>query len=115
MIIIAKSDKPVNAIQISEKINFSRHHIGKVLQRLVKDGMLNSFRGPTGGFMLKKDPSDILIFDIYRSIEGEIDYGKCPHDRHTCPNDKCIRDNLVDKLSKEFESYLKMHSLKDYI
>ncbi len=68
MILIAKSETPLNAIYLSEKISFSKHHIAKVLQRLVKDGYLVSFRGPKGGFLLKKKPSEILIYDIYRSI-----------------------------------------------
>ncbi len=65
MILIAQSEIPVNAIQLSKKINFSKHHIAKVLQRLVKDGFLVSFRGPTGGFLLKKDATDILLYDIF--------------------------------------------------
>ena len=115
MIIIAKAKTPVNAIYLSEKISFSKHHIAKVLQRLVKEGFLVSFRGPTGGFLLKKEPSEILIYDIYRSIEGEIDYGECPQTDHICPNDKCIRNSLVDKLSRDFESYLKNYTLEDYL
>ena len=115
MILIAKSETPLNAIYLSEKISFSKHHIAKVLQRLVKDGYLVSFRGPKGGFLLKKKPSEILIYDIYRSIEGEIDYGECPHTEHICPNDKCIRNSLVDKLSRDFESYLKSYTLEDYL
>lgn len=77
LIVLAREDKALNAIQLSEKISASKHHIGKVMQRLVKDGLFISSRGPTGGFKLKKDPSDILIYDIYRSIEGEIEIGEC--------------------------------------
>ena len=115
MIIIAQSEKPINAIQLSKKINFSRHHIAKVLQRLVKDGYLVSFRGPAGGFLLKKEATDILLYDIYRSIEGEIDYNECSQNQHTCPFNKCIRKSLVNKLSKQFEDYMKSYTLKDYL
>lgn len=115
LIVIAKSDKPLNAIQLSEKIGFSKHHIGKVLQRLVKDGFLRSFRGPTGGFEMRKKPEDISIYDIYRSIDGEVDYGECPHDVHICPVNKCIRNELINKLSREFVEYLKSRTLKEYL
>jgi Rrf2 family protein len=115
MILIAKAEKPLNAIHLSDQINFSKHHIAKVLQRLVKDGYLLSFRGPTGGFLLKKEPGDILLYDIYRSIEGEIDYNECPQNQHTCPFNKCIRNSIINKLSKEFEDYMKSYTLKDYL
>lgn len=114
-IIIAKTDKPVNAIKLSEKIGFSKFNIGKVLQRLVKDGILTSFRGPAGGFKLRKKPADILIYDIYRSIEGEVDFGECPHEHHICPVDKCIRDSIVKKMSDDFVKILKEQTLQDYL
>ena len=115
LIVISKSDKPLNAIRLSEKIGFSKHHIGKVMQRLVKDGFLNSYRGPTGGFEMKKKPKDIKIYDIYRSIEGEVDMGECPHDLHICPTDKCIRNDLIKRLSEEFVTYLQSRTLQEYL
>lgn len=114
-IIIAKAEKPVNAIQLSGQIGFSKFNIGKVLQRLVKDGILKSYRGPTGGFLLKKKPTDILIYDIYRSIEGEVDAGACPHEHHICPVDKCIRDSIIKKMSDDFVNILKSQSLQEYL
>ncbi len=115
MILIAQSKNPINAIQLSEKINYSRHHIAKVLQRLVKDGYLSSYRGPKGGFLLKKDASNILLYDIYRSIEGEVDYNECSLNQHTCPFNKCIRKSIINKLTKEFEDYMKNYTLQDYL
>ena len=115
LIVLARDERSYNAIQLSEKIGASKFHIGKVLQRLVKDGFLNSSRGPTGGFSIKKKPSEIFIYDVYRSIEGEIDYGKCPHEDQVCPTDMCIRDNLINKISKDFVTYLKQYTIADYI
>ena len=114
-VLIAKSDKPMNAIQLSEKLGHSKFNIGKVLQRLVKDGIFNSYRGPAGGFMLKKKPTDILIYDIYRSIEGEVEFGECPHEHHICPIDKCIRDTIIKKMTADFVSHLKANTLQDFI
>lgn len=114
-IIIAKASKPVNAIQLSEQIGFSKFNIGKVLQRLVKDGILQSFRGPSGGFILRKKPEEIKIYDIYRSIEGEVDSGACPHEHHICPVDKCIRDSIVKKMSDDFVNILKSQTLLEYL
>ena len=115
MILLARDKRSYNAIQLSEKIGASKFHIGKVLQRLVKDGFLTSSRGPTGGFSIKKEPATITIYEIYRSIEGEVDYGGCPTEDHVCPTDMCIRDNLITKMSKDFVEYLKQYTIADYI
>ncbi len=115
LIVLAREKKPMNAIVLAKKIGSSKHLVGKVLQRLVKYGILASYRGPTGGFILNKDPSAILIYDIYKSIEGEIDYGECPHEDQICPTNMCIRDNIIKKMTEEFVNYLKENTISDYL
>lgn len=115
MIIVAKADKMVNVIRIAELTGSSKHHVAKIFQRLVKDNFLESHRGPTGGFTLKKDPADVNLLDIYESIEGKIEVTTCPLDKHICPFDKCIMDNVTRKMTVDFRDHLKAHSLKDYL
>ena len=115
LIILARKNKPINAIKLADRIGSTKFHVAKVLQRLVKDGILNSMRGPTGGFTLNKPPSEIRIFDLYRSIEGEIDYGECNHTNPVTPIDKCIRETIVKKMTNDFVNYLKEHSVADYM
>ena len=115
MILIAKSDKPLNAIQLSEKLNKSKHHIGKVLQRLVKEGFLDSYRGPTGGFTLKADPSKVKLLDIYSAIEGKIVVKRCEQHHKICPVDKCIFDNVTSKMTEDFIKHMDNEILINYI
>ncbi len=115
LIILARKNKPINAIKLADRIGSTKFHVAKVLQRLVKDGILNSMRGPTGGFTLNKLPSEIRIFDLYRSIEGEIDYGECNHTNPVTPIDKCIRETIVKKMTNDFVNYLKEHTVADYM
>ncbi len=115
MILIAKSDKPLNAIQLSKQLGNSKHHIGKVLQRLVKDGLLSSYRGPTGGFKISVDPDEVTLYEVYESIEGKSNIKLCSSESHLCPVDKCIRQNLIKRLSDEFVSYMTSQKLSDYM
>lgn len=115
MIILAKSEKPQNAIQLSETLGKSKHHIGKVLQRLVKDGFLTSYRGPTGGFAIRSNPEDVTLLDIYEAIEGKVEVKNCPRHNHICPINKCIYDNVTGRMTLEFVDYMKSQTLKDYL
>lgn len=115
MILLARSEKPLNAIELSERLGKSKHHIGKVLQRLVKEGFLDSFRGPTGGFVLKADPAKVNFLDIYSAIEGKVVIKKCDRLNKICPVDKCIFDNITAKMSQDFISHMQGEILKDYI
>jgi Rrf2 family protein len=115
LIVLAREKKPINAIVLAKKIGSSKHLVGKVLQRLVKDGLLTSSRGPTGGFLINRAPSEIQIYDIYKSIEGEVDYSGCPHEDQICPTNMCIRDNIINKMTLEFVNYLKENTIADYL
>ena len=115
LIILSREHKPMNAIQLADRIGSTKFHVAKVLQRLVKDKMLSSMRGPTGGFNLTKEPSEITVFDIYKSIEGEIDYDECTHTNPITPVDKCIRETIVKKMTEDFVDYMKDHTVVDYM
>ena len=115
MVIVAKSDELVNVIKISDRLNSSKHHVAKVMQRLVKDGYLFSHRGPTGGFALKIPAEQITLLELYESIEGKIEIGECPMDNPVCPFGKCIFNNVTSKLTKDFVDYMKSQTLKDFL
>ena len=117
MVIVAKAKEGelVNVIQISDRLNSSKHHVAKVMQRMVKDGYLNSHRGPSGGFSLKMAAEDIKLLDLYESIEGKIEINDCPLDHPVCKFDKCIFNNVTKKLTEEFVEYMDNQTLVDFI
>ena len=116
MVLIARSEeKIINVNRIAELTGASRHHIAKILQRLVKDKYLDSNRGPGGGFILNKEPSEINLLDIYECIEGQVEINECPLDRRICPFDKCITGNILNKITGELKSYLQKQTLDKYL
>ncbi len=85
--------------------------LSKVLQTLVRSGLLTSEQGATGGYRLARDPRDINTLEAIRSIDGPIiltqcftehaDHGKC--DQHAgCP--------VRNPLQKVHESILRLLS-----
>jgi Rrf2 family protein len=114
MILVFKSDKPLNVIQIAERISSSKHHVSKIMQQLVKHGYLGSIRGPAGGFFLKMDPSEITFLDIYEIIEGKLVVTKCAMEKPVCTFEKCIFSNIIEKMTCDFSNYLKSQKLTDY-
>jgi Rrf2 family protein len=117
MVIVAQSGQKelVNVIKIADKLNSSKHHVAKVMQRLVKDGYLDSQRGPNGGFTLKVSPDKISLLELYETIEGKIVIGKCPHDHTVCNFERCIFNNVTKRLSEEFVEYMKNEKLSDFL
>ncbi|NOZ45700.1 MAG: Rrf2 family transcriptional regulator [Chlorobi bacterium] len=115
MVLIAKSDKLLNVIKISELTSTSKHHVAKILQRLVKEDFLISHRGPSGGFALKANPNELNFLQIYESIEGKITIPECHMNKPVCPFDKCIMNNVVKNMTIRFRDYLESQYLSEYI
>lgn len=115
MILVAKSNESVNVIQIAESTGASKHHVAKIMQRLAKNSFLTSQRGPTGGFRLRKQPKEISFLDIYEVIEGSIEINECPLDKPICPFDKCLMNNVTNKMTIEFREHLRKQTLDQYI
>ena len=115
MVLVAKSEPSINVIKIADSTKTSKHHVAKVMQRLVKDGFVQSQRGPTGGFSLKRKAEEITFLEIYESIEGKIEISHCMMEVPVCPFHKCIMNNITRKMSEEFVQYLKSQNLAGYV
>ena len=115
MILIVRTDKPLNATKIADRIRSSKHHVAKVLLRLSKAGFIDSVRGPSGGFFMKAKPEDVSFLNIYESIEGKLNYTKCEMQEPLCSFNKCIYNNIIEKMTYDFIDYLQGQKLTDYI
>jgi Rrf2 family protein len=111
---MATKDSSVKAGEISKMTGASEAHLSKVLQWLVRSGIIKSTRGPSGGFVLVKSPSKITLYDIFIIMEGAIDENKCPLSRKTCPFNECIFNGVVTKLNREFVDYLKKNTIENF-
>ncbi len=115
MALIAKSQISINAKDIAEITKSSKHHTSKVLQRLVKEGLLGSTRGPSGGFYLKRAAKEIDLIDILEAIEGEVNVNKCPIDNPVCPFGSCIMGGICYDIGNTMLKYLKETNLQSII
>ena len=115
MVLIARAENGINAVKIAETTGLSKNHISKVLQRLVKNDLLKSVRGPAGGFTLKKQPEQISLLDVYETIEGSIEITDCPMAHDICGFDNCIMGNVVNKMTIEFRKFLGEQTLNKYL
>ncbi|MCU4157389.1 Rrf2 family transcriptional regulator [Carboxylicivirga sp. A043] len=115
MVLIARSETKLNVNQISEAIDSSKHHVAKVMQRLAKEDFVASNRGPSGGFVLKQEPSDISLLMIYEAIEGKVAIQSCPGDKRACIIGTCMLGDLSSNMTKEFKEYMESHYLNEYL
>lgn len=113
MVLIARAGDTINVQKIAEITGSSKHHVAKVMQRLVKEGFLLSNRGPAGGFKLNIDANKITLLQIYEAIEGEVKVVDCPHEKPVCPFGKCIMGTVVTDMTSTFKDHLSQQTLSD--
>jgi len=116
MVLLAQDESaPLTIKQMAEKTTSSEAHLSKVMQRLAKINLVDSIRGPNGGFYLKHPINTITLLDIYEAIEGRLEEGSCFGKAGQCPFKKCIFGGLIDKIRHEFRQYLASKTLKDLV
>ena len=54
---------------IASALKASEAHLSKVMQRLVRARIMNSVRGPGGGFVMSAKPEDIRLINIYEAVD----------------------------------------------
>ncbi|NLB82975.1 MAG: Rrf2 family transcriptional regulator [Synergistaceae bacterium] len=102
-----------NAREMAEEMNVSEAHLAKVFQRLGKNGLVISTRGPGGGFELAMDAGKISLFQIYSVIEGVPSEKYCLLRKNECPFEECIFGSVLEKVTLDFVDYLKQTTLAD--
>lgn len=80
-----RPDETVSVTDLCSQFDLPRQYLRQVLQRLARNGILDSFRGQGGGFRLRKKSSDILLTDVIKIFQGRIDFTRCIFRGNVCP------------------------------
>ena len=93
----AHSDRgAVSSRELSESYDLPPELLAKVLQKLVRGGLLTSVQGIRGGYGLARPPASISVADVIQAIDGPLTVTACSETDHNCEQySKCnIRDPL---------------------
>src|SRR5690349_16928587 len=85
-----------SAREIAELYGIPIELMAKVLQRLVRRGLLASQQGTRGGYQLARMPTQISVADVIQAIDGPVTVTACTTDDGQCEQfAKCnVRDPL---------------------
>ncbi len=103
--LIAVTEGSINVNRLSEETGFSKNHIAKVMQTLVKHGYLLSGRGPLGGFNIKRNADKISLLEIVELIEGPKQGHFCGISEEKCPFESCVFGELPAEFDEKFREF----------
>lgn len=95
--------------EISARIKASEHTVGKILQLLARKKIINSLKGPSGGFYLNEKQQEQPVIHIVKAIEGDAVFNECGlglakcSATHPCPihNEYKVARELMEKIFSE--------------
>lgn len=113
-----QKEKPVGLAAIAERQEIPLAYLEQIFAKLKRAGVVESVRGPGGGYRLAKSADDIAIADIVTASEEAIKMTRCAsHSHDGCMADKtrCVTHDLWEGLGEQISHYLGSLTLADVI
>lgn len=104
----------IDAGTISKETSVTQRFTLKILNKLVKGGLVKSYKGARGGYKLAASPENITLRGVIELIDGPIAIARCVDNGEACSLncDKaaCIYHHIFDSIS--FDLAKKLDSIK---
>ncbi len=113
----SNTDEPYGVKAIAKDLSFPEPFLGKVLQNMVRKGILSSVKGPRGGFYIEERNLSLPLIRIVEAIDGLEFFSSCGLGLHECNDEKpcpihkeygALRDGFFKLLSEKTISDIKL-------
>ena len=110
--------KPTSLAEISLRQGISISFLEQLFLGLKKNNLVESARGPKGGYILSKSPEEIKLSSIIYAVDEKIKTVKCKKTSKKGCNGKsvkCITHNLWDDLENHIYNFFEKNTLRDIL
>ncbi|MDR2736251.1 MAG: Rrf2 family transcriptional regulator [Gracilibacteraceae bacterium] len=114
------SEGPVSLKSIADRHNLSESYLEQLICELRKADLVRSVRGAQGGYVLKRDPGQITVGEIIRSVAGSIAPVDCEYQTETLscscdPDEQCLTRDLWVRLRDSVNELVDSIFLSDLV
>jgi len=111
---------PIPLREIANREGLSFQYLEQIFPALRKNGLVDSIRGPRGGYILSRPPEEIRVGDVFRAIEGPVLPVDClvEDEGYTCTcgrTDRCLARNVWERLRDKINEVIDGMTLQDLI
>ena len=110
--------EPISLAEISLRQGISIAYLEQLFLKLRKNNLVQSVRGPLGGYMLSKNPEEIKLLSIIRAVDEKVKTVKCKKESKKGCNGKsvkCITHNLWADLETHINKFFEDNTLNDIL
>ncbi len=110
-------NQPVSLGDISGRQGISQAFLEQLFAKLRKNGLVDSVRGPGGGYSLAKDQDEILVVDIISAVDEPLQITRCQGDAidGCVDGEKCVTHELWAALGRQVYGFLAAVTLGDVV
>ena len=106
---------PVTLAAISERQHISLSYLEQLFGKLRRAKLVNSVRGPGGGYNLAKPIANITVAEIISAVDEPIDATQCGGKENCIDDRRCVTHDLWATLNEKMNDYLGSVSLADVV
>lgn len=106
---------PVSLAEISARQEISLSYLEQLFAKLRRGLLVNSVRGPGGGYLLARDAEQIVVADIVDAVNESVDATSCGGRGNCQGGDRCLTHQLWCDLSNEIHRFLSGISLAELL
>ena len=113
-----KVKDPTSLAEISLRQGISLSFLEQLFLRLKKNDLVQSTRGPSGGYTLSRAPEEIKLLSIIQAVDEKIKTVKCKKSSKKGCNGKsikCITHNLWEDLETHINKFFEDNTLNDIL
>ena len=110
-----KKESLVGSKELAERAKVPPSYIPKLMQNLVKAGIVDSKRGVGGGFQLLKPPEKITIWDVVNAVDPVQRIVGCPLGLESHSKVLCPMHARLDQAMAEVESVLSTSTIAELL
>ena len=106
---------PVTLAGISERQDISLSYLEQLFSRLRRHELVESVRGPGGGYYLARSLGDVSVADIIRAVDEPIDATQCAGKENCRDEHRCLTHDLWVGLNNHIYDYLENVTLASLV
>ncbi|MEW5710146.1 MAG: Fe-S cluster assembly transcription factor [Pseudomonadota bacterium] len=107
--------KPTALAGISERQKISLSYLEQLFSKLRRHGLVESMRGPGGGYTLARPMAEISVADIILAVDEPIDATLCGGKEDCKDGERCMTHELWAGLNERIYEYLSSVSLAQLV
>jgi Rrf2 family transcriptional regulator, iron-sulfur cluster assembly transcription factor len=107
--------RPVTLAEISSRQKISLSYLEQLFGKLRRRELVDSVRGPGGGYLLGKDSASISVAEIILAVDEPIDATQCGGKENCHDDQKCLTHDLWATLNERIFGYLESVTLRQLV